>query len=203
MIKAIIFDLGNVIYNFDNNLFLNKISKHTEHSAAELNELIYESSTLPKQYETGLLTSDEFFDSITDLCDLSISKNDFIEAYTNIYTPIAPTFDLIRNLRPNYKLALLSNTCEWDIEYGIKPRMGELFDAFDAVSLSFEIKAMKPREEIFLDVLEKLKLRPEECIYIDDIKEYTDAASKLGINGVHYTSHTELIADLARLGVHT
>ncbi len=201
MIKAIIFDIGNVIYRFDNNIFLNKISKHTEHSAAELNELIYESSTLPKQYESGLLTSDEFFDSITDLCDLNITKNDFIDAYTNIYTPIAPTFDLIRKLRSNYKLALLSNTCEWDMEYGIKPRMGELFDAFDAVSLSFEVKAMKPREELFLDVLDKLKLLPEECVYIDDIKAYTDVADKLGINSVHYTSSAELLEALLHLGV--
>ena len=200
-LKAVIFDFGNVICKFDNNIFLKKISRFSDKSVQELSELIYSSpDNLPRKYETGLITSDEFFNAVKEKCNLSISKEDFIEAYTKIFTPIPETFDLIKKLKSKgYKLALLSNTSEWDFEYGIKPI--EVFNLFDAVSLSFEVKAMKPRKDIFYDSLEKLNLKPEECVYIDDIKEYVDVANEIGIKGIHYTSPSQLKASLIELKI--
>lgn len=200
-LKAVIFDFGNVICKFDNNIFLKKISRFSDKSVQELSELIYSSpDNLPRKYETGLITSDEFFNAVKEKCNLSISKEDFIEAYTKIFTPIPETFDLIKKLKSEgYKLALLSNTSEWDFEYGIKPI--EVFNLFDAVSLSFEVKAMKPEKRIFYDSLEKLNLKPEECVYIDDIKEYVDVADEIGIKGIHYTSPSQLKASLIELKI--
>jgi len=123
-----------VVCTFDNNTFLEKISKYTDKSVSELTELIYIYSDLPKKYETGLISSDKFFNQIIKECNLSISKPEFIEAYTNIFTPIPTTFDLIKKLKKNYKLALLSNTSEWDFEYGIKPSLAEIFNIFDAIT---------------------------------------------------------------------
>ena len=199
MIKIIIFDFGNVICSFDNNIFLKNISEFTDKSITELNNLIYLASDLVKRYETGLISSDEFFNSVKKACNLSISKPEFVKAYTNIFAPIQTTFDLIKKLKSKYKLALISDTSEWDFEYGIKPI--EIFDLFDAVSLSFEVKAMKPDKKIFLDSLKKLDSKPEECIYIDDIKEYAEAANKISINVIHYISYSELVNSLRKLNV--
>lgn len=201
LIEAIIFDFGNVICSFDNNIFLEKISKYTDKTVSELNELIYIYSDLPKQYETGLISSDKFFNEIIKKCGLSIPKPEFIKAYTNIFTPIPTTLDLIKKLKTRYKIALLSNTSEWDFEYGLKPSMIEIFNLFDAVSLSFEVKAMKPKKKIFLDSLKKLDLKPEQCVYIDDIQGYVEAANELGMYGIHYTSYDGLIASLKELNV--
>jgi epoxide hydrolase-like predicted phosphatase len=199
MIKAIIFDFGNVICKFDNNIFLKKISNKTNKTIKKLNEIIYIKSSLPQQYETGLITSDEFFEKIKILCNLKITKDEFITAYTNIFTPIKTTFNLIQRLKPNYKLALLSNTREWDFNYGIKPT--EIFDLFDVLSLSFRVKAMKPDSKMFFDVLDKLRLSPEECVSIDDIKEYANRARQLGFHAVHYTSYNKLLQELKELNV--
>lgn len=198
-IKAIIFDFGNVICKLDNGLFLQGISNYTEKSTAELNSLIYVQSDLPRQYETGLIGSHYFFESIVALCKLSITKEEFIKAYTNIFTPIPTTFELIKQLKPLYKLALLSNTSEWDFLYGIKTC--GIFDRFDVVTLSYQVTAMKPHRKIFLDALAKLKLKPQECLYIDDIEEYVTASCHIGIHGVLYLSHERLVADLKRMGV--
>ena len=180
MIKAIIFDFGNVVCEFDNNIFLRKISEFTDKSISELNELIYLSSDLPRRYETGLISSDQFFNEISKRCNLSMSESEFIKAYTDIFTPIKTSFELIRKLRPRYKLALLSDTSEWDFEYGIRPV--EVFDLFDAVTLSFEVGALKPDKKIFYDALARLSVEPEECIYVDDIEEYVRAAQRIGIH---------------------
>ncbi len=199
MIKAIIFDFGNVICKFDNNIFLERISRYTERSPSELKGLIYQEPGLLGQYETGLISSDEFFGKTVRLCNLKIPKSEFIRAFTEIFTPIKTTFDLIRRLKPDYKLALLSDTSEWDFDYGIRPT--EVFRLFDTVSLSFEVKEKKPGKKIFFDAIDKLGLKPEECIYIDDIEEYVDAANQLGIHAIKYTTHERLVGELRKLNI--
>ena len=199
MIKAIIFDFGNVICHFDNNIFLEKISSFTDKTASELNDLIYNSTDLSGQYETGLISSDKFFNEITRRCGLTMSKTEFIKAYTDIFTPIQTTINLIRRLKGIYKIALLSNTNKWDFEHIIKTC--EVYNLFDAVSLSFKVKAMKPDNRIFLDSISKLRLKPEECVYIDDIESYAEAANQIGINGIHYVSYEYLISSLKELSI--
>ena len=169
-----------------------------EKTVSELHELIYVKSGLPRQYETGLITSDYFFTQIIKLCGLSISPTDFIKAFTGIFTPIQSTLDLIEQLKPDYRLGLLSNTNEWDFKYEIKKI--KVFDLFDTVTVSYKVKAMKPDNKIYFDALNKLGLKPEECIYIDDIKEYSNAAGAIGIRGIHYTDHNSLVESLAGLG---
>jgi len=199
MIKATIFDFGNVICNFDNNIFIERISKYTEKNKEELHDIIFNSSELMKKYETGLISSEEFFNEAVERCSLSITKQEFIKAFTDIFTPIPTTFELIKKLKNKYKIGLLSNTNEWDFEYGIKTT--EIFPLFDAVTLSFEVKSKKPEEKIYRDVLNKLKLKPEECVFIDDIQEYVESANKIGIRGIHYTSYEKLIESLKNLKV--
>ncbi len=198
MIKAIIFDYGNVISALDNNIFLDRIAECTDKTATELHDLIYVKSGLPALYETGLITSDEFFLRTKELCSLDISRTDFIRAFTGIFTPIESTLDLIEKLKPDFKLGLLSNTNEWDYTYEIEKI--RVFDLFDTVTVSYRIKAMKPDKKIYVDALNKLDLKPDECIYIDDIREYTDAAGSVGITGIHYTDHNSLIESLIRVG---
>ena len=194
MIKAIIFDFGNVICKFDNDLFIAEISRHTRKPTEELTDLIYNKSRLPILYETGIISSDEFYTQMVNLCGLNLSKEQFLKAYTNIFTPINSTLELIRALKKNYKIALLSNTSEWHFNYAIKPI--EIFELFDAVSLSYEVKAMKPDRKIFDDCLTKLALQPHECIYIDDIRENSDQAAKMGMTGIQYNSNGELLKSL-------
>jgi putative hydrolase of the HAD superfamily len=198
MIKAVIFDFGNVICKFTNEILLGKISTITGKPKEEIRNLIYEVSELPKKFETGLISSNEFFEEISKLCGLNISYDELRKIYTeNKFTPI-PKMDLIiQSLKPKYKLALLSNTSEWDFEYGVKivPEM----KFFDTITLSYEVKAMKPDLKIFYDALNKLNLPPEECVYTDDILEYVQAANSIGINGIHFTNPDNFLSSLKEI----
>ena len=194
MIKAIIFDFGNVICKFDYGLFVSKISGHSPKPAEEIRDLILRKSGLHRLYETGTISSDEFFNRTVSLCGLNISKEDFIQAYVTIFSPVNSTIELIKILKKNYKIALLSNTNEWHFNYAIKPL--EIFEQFDAVTLSHEVKTMKPDPGIYEDCLMKLELQPHECIYIDDIRENSDQATKMGMTGIQYQSNDELLKSL-------
>ena len=198
MIKAIIFDIGNVICTFDKNLLITKISRYTNKSTQELT-VLYEESNLLDLYQVGAISSNVFFERMTELCNLEIPKEAFIEAFTNIFSPITPTIKLVKKLKKNYKLGLSSDTNEWTFEYLIKHI--EILNLFEAVSLSFKVKARKPDPKIYYDCLQKLKLKPHECVFIDDKKENADKATELGMFGIHYTSHNQLLKSLKSFGV--
>ncbi|MBA3064851.1 HAD family phosphatase [Candidatus Woesearchaeota archaeon] len=199
MIKAIIFDYGNVIWKWNNHIFLDKIVKKSNKSYEYIDNFIFLSG-LQDKFELGEISEIDFFRIIKEQCNLSITRKEFFKEYTDrLFEKISSTTVLIKKLKKDYKVALLSNTTKVDFDYLIK-KLRE-FSLFDSVTLSFELGFAKPDKGIYLDALKKLNLRPDECIYIDDIKEYSDAASKLGIRGIHYTSYENLIKELKKLNV--
>ena len=122
MIKAIIFDYGNVIEKLDNSIFTKRISSFSIFDSSAIFRLIFEENIIQKKYETGSINSEEFFHSITELCKLNIQIDDFRKAYTEIFTPVPETIELIKHLKKKYKIGLISNTSEWDYEYAIKKK---------------------------------------------------------------------------------
>jgi epoxide hydrolase-like predicted phosphatase len=199
MIRAVIFDFGNVICRFDVRLFVERISRLTSTPLSTLQGILHQSFDLGREYETGLITSDEFYRKVSDRYGLSVSKERFVREFTDIFTPIPSTLTLVRKLKPFYKLGLLSNTNEWHFEHAIKKV--EVFPLFDAVTVSFQVRAMKPAEKMYRDILAKLQVTPEECIYIDDVRENVEVARHLGMFSIHYTAPEELHAQLHSVGV--
>lgn len=198
-IWAVIFDFGRVISDFDIEKFITRAAHSSTLSAAELKATMAHSMQVAKRYETGLMTSREFYMSVCRAASLTMSEQEFVRAYTDIFTPKPATLELVRQLKGRYKLGLLSNTSEWHFEFGIRP-VG-IFPLFDAVTLSFEVHAMKPDRRIYDDMLAKLSLPAEACVYIDDIAEYVTAGRALGLHAVHYTTHERLVEDLMKTGV--
>lgn len=198
MIRAVVFDFGNVVCAFDNNKFLQALLPFSVKDFDALKEAIY-GSDLPRRYETGLVSSDEFYREAARIGGLSISKEEFFRAFNDIFTPIVSTSELIRSLAGRYRIGLLSNTNEWHYENYFKSV--DIFPLFDSVTLSFAVKEMKPGEGIYRDALRKLRAAPQECIYVDDIEAYAEGARRLGINGILYESHGGLVASLQALGV--
>jgi putative hydrolase of the HAD superfamily len=166
----------------------------------DFDDILRQSFDLGREYETGLITSDQFFQKVSQRYALSLAKSDFIDAFTNLFTPIPSTFALIRQLKLRYKLGLLSNTNEWHFEHVI--RKVDVYPLFDAVTLSFKVNALKPAEKIYRDIIAQLNLDPTECAYIDDLSENAEAAQRIGLHGIRYTSHNDVVAALRRLDVH-
>lgn len=194
MIRAVVFDFGNVICRFDNRLVLARVADRSGMSLAQIEEVVRRSSAFIRQYEKGLVSSREFFTHFSALFHLDVTEEEFVKMYTDKFTPIPGTFDLIRRLKGGYKLGLLSNTSEWDFEYGIKTV--DVYPLFDSVTLSCRVHALKPAPEIYRDAVSKLGVQPSECVYVDDIKEYAEAAANLGMTAITYRSAAELAESL-------
>ncbi len=197
-VRAVVFDFGGVISSFDVGIFLRRLAPFTEKPVEEIRSLIY-GSKLPVLYESGRISSAGFFARLAALCGLRMSEEEFYPAFTEIFTPIEPTLGLIRRLKGRYRLGLLSNTNEWHFRGYIETI--PVFPLFDTVTLSYEVKEMKPGERIYRDALGKLGLPPEACVFIDDIEENVAAARKLSMRAIRYEGHDRLVAALADLDV--
>jgi len=199
MIKAVIFDFGNVICTFDLRKFLDRVLQYTDHTIHDMMGNMPALSHASVRYESGLLNSEEYFREISRIGNLRMPREEFIEAYGAIFTPIPDVFTLIKSLKSSYRLGLLSNTNELHFVHRIRPL--DIFPLFDAVTLSYEVGAMKPAPAIYGDMLGKLRLPPAECVYIDDLPENVEAASRLGMHALLFTSPEVLRADLRRAGI--
>jgi hemerythrin-like metal-binding protein len=198
-IKAILFDFGNVMCHFDNDRFLAGLAAPCGKPAEALKALLYGQSTLLEDYEAGRIGSQAFLAGASDLCGLALPELEFRRAYTDIFTPMEATFGLIRKLKPGYRIGLVSNTSPWHFEDAIQTT--PVFPLFDSVTLSYEVGASKPDPRLFEDALTKLDLMAEECVYIDDLAPFAQAANTHLMHGLTYTTPVALMTELRRLKV--
>jgi putative hydrolase of the HAD superfamily len=105
---------------------------------------------------------------------------------------VTEMYDLMRALRrAGIRTCLLSNS--WGNDDYPRHLFPELFDAW---VISAEVGMRKPEERIFLHAAGQLGLPPEQCVFIDDIKANVEAATAVGMVGVH---HSQPPATAARL----
>lgn len=107
-------------------------------------------------------------------------------------TKIEQTLELIKELKGHYKLGMLTNTPS---RYALDQRFdpGQLDELFDVVVASGEVGWDKPAPEIYTMTIEKLGVRPDECLYIDDVSSFTDVAETLGMKSFTYVNVPESI----------
>lgn len=68
--------------------------------------------------------------------------------------------------------------------------------------LSYEEKIIKPDPEIYELLIERYKLVPGECVFLDDREDNCEAARKLGMKAVCFTTKENAIKELKKLGVY-
>ena len=195
MIKNIIFDFGDVFIDLDKPATVREMKKFG------FTDITPELDTLFKDYEMGLVTSEYFLDTTKSYFPKA-SRQELIDAWNAILLEF-PEYRLeyLEELAATkrFKLFLLSNTNELHIAHE-RERMGNRFDrfenAFDRFYLSYEMKKRKPNSDIFEQVLQENKLLAKETLFIDDTKENTDTAQKLGINIWHLKVGKEDVVQL-------
>ena len=182
MIKNIIFDFGDVFINLDKEVIFREIVKF----GGSL-ELSPDLVALNESYEVGEISSDYFIEQLVAVYPNASSKE--IEHIWNSMLLDLPDYRLefLENLASEnkYRLFLLSNTNALHIPHceqkmGIK-KFNRFKNCFEKFYLSHEIKLRKPNKEIYQFVLNENALKTEETFFIDDTKENTDAAEKIGI----------------------
>lgn len=198
-IRGIIFDFGNVIYRFDLGRCAAALSRQCGLDSEEILRRVFEHSGAEWDYMAGNISSAQFLEEASRLCGFPFEEEAFVRAFSDIFTPLEGTMDLVRRLKPAYKLGLISDTSEWHFERAIQHC--PVFPLFDRVLLSYQERRLKPDRALFESCAEGLGLHPRECVFIDDRAPNTAGARALGMHAITYTGHEALLESLRELGV--
>lgn len=182
MIKNVIFDLGNVLLNFEPKGYLkSKIP-------TEKIEIIYKSIFQSEEWmslDRGTITEEE---AKANIIDRNIEYKEYIniafENWYDILKPIEKNVKILEKLKDNnYKIYYLSNFHELSFKYVTQKY--DFFKKFDGGVVSYEEKLLKPECEIYERIIKKYNLNPKECIFVDDTKINVDGAMECGLYGIH------------------
>jgi putative hydrolase of the HAD superfamily len=71
-------------------------------------------------------------------------------------------------------------------------------EGFDHKVFSCDVFSIKPDEKIYRHCLELLQLSPDETLFLDDKSANVEAARKLGMNSVLFTTLDETLAEIKK-----
>lgn len=204
-IKGMIFDFGRVLANFDHQKTCQKLGSMTHIAPEDVFQKIFKEN-IEKRFDEGKLSSLEFWKEVNHVLKADISFEKFAEAWGDIFSPNPEIEMILGKLRQNLGRVVLSNTNPLHWEYIEKLGvMRQFFSEKEKLVLSFEIGAKKPAEIMYKKALERLQLKAEEVLFLDDVKEYAEAFRKLGGNAIVYDcteqSANELLESLNQYGV--
>ena len=195
MIKALIFDLGNVVFNVDMNL----IPIHwAENSGIPLEKIknYFEKDKNFDKFERGDLTEEEVREITNKNLGMNLSEKDFDEGLTALYLDETDDINsLLKELKKNYRIIALSNTNiihkrVWREKYK------DTMDRFEKIFSSHEINTRKPETEPYLIALDYLKMKPKEVIFLDDKPENIEPAKTLGMKTITVKSPIQMRKEL-------
>lgn len=200
-IKAIIFDLGNVLIDFNHYLASQKIAKFTEKTPEEIFNLFFD-SPLTGLFEEGKLSPQDFFLKIKEMLNLKLDYPEFVPIWNEIFflsEKNSEVYNLASALKQRYKIAIVSNINILHFVY-LKQHFSML-ESFPHIITSYEVGVRKPNPLIYERTLEVLGVKAQEAFYTDDRPELTDSAKELGIHGFLFKGIEQLKKDLRQLKV--
>lgn len=176
MIKAVIVDVGGVLYDWKSayRQALAEIGVDFEKFLPELMKRV-------KPAELGEISLSELFRRTLKVFGKQKEWKSLRQKIPSTFKPIIPTFRLLKRLKKKaYKLAILTNNpagvmSEWEKVFPYKYLFDFVFD-------SSEVGLRKPDPKIFLLVCRKLNVKPDESLFVEDSPELVNAAGKLGFN---------------------
>jgi putative hydrolase of the HAD superfamily len=179
--KAILFDLGRVLVDYDHRASVTAVADHTTAGFAAVEQLML---THAAALGVGELSAEEFYELLVTETGLRDDFATFIDRYAAGIQRNEPAlaYAVALQQRPNVTVAVISNTNDAHVRW-LDEQVPELVQ-LDLVMMSNEVALHKPDPAIFELALELLSVLPEQAIFIDDIAENVAAAQALGLAGI-------------------
>ena len=200
MIEVILFDLGNVILNFNHYQIAEKLSRFCQKKEFRDPQKIFSyifdlQSGLINLFDTGKISSEEFFQSLKESLHLSLSLEEFIPIWSDIFVENQDVSQTLLSLKGKWRLGLLSNTDPLHFNYILSKF--PIIQTFEKWILSYEVGYKKPSVEIFERAIEWASVEPEKILFIDDIKGHVAVAVSLAMQAIHFVSSHQLKQELS------
>jgi putative hydrolase of the HAD superfamily len=194
IIRAIVFDIGGVLEITPDLGISTKWEQQLQLKPGELDNRLRH---IWRDGSLGILSEEEVHQHIGQTMDMSEAQvNAFMDDLWQEYlgAPNTELMDYVRNLRPTYQTALLSNSF---VGARRKEQERYQFDTLcDFIIYSHEVGMSKPDQRIYALTCERLGRQPAEVIFVDDREEAVEAAREFGLCGIVFKANAQIIADI-------
>lgn len=188
MIRAIIFDCFGVLITDVLKVIRDELYEQDSAAALELDELV-------RAANIGLIDTQKSNERLAEI--LGVTAHEYRSRIDGEETRNTPLFAYILELKKTYKTAMLSNISTHSLQKRFTDE--ELRTYFDAVVTSGELGHAKPGSEIYKIAAERLGVRCEECVFIDDREHFVAGATSVGMAGIVYTDFVQFRKELSSL----
>jgi len=187
MINTIIFDLGNVLIEFNWQRYL---------ASFAFDSLIYEAiatamfcSPYWNEFDRGALSDQEILTRFISEAPAHADK--IAQVFENFPASLkcfSYSHAWLTGLKANgYQLYYLSNYAKTTHEHS-KDELSFL-SLMNGGMMSYEIQKIKPEPAIYHSFFEKYQIIPKNTVFIDDRKPNIEMAKTLGLHTVHFTDY--------------
>ena len=197
---TVIFDLGGVLIDWDPRHLYRKLFDGDEVAMEEFLGTVCTPDWNERQ-DAGR----SFADAEAELIAAYPGKAALIRAWNARFDEMIPgaidgAVAVMQELKARgTPLYALSN---WSAEtFAGQPRRFPFLAHFDGIVVSGNEGVIKPDPRIFRLLMDRYKVPAEAAVFIDDNPRNAEAASALGIHGIHFRSHAALRRELAALGL--
>ena len=197
--KNLVFDMGNVLIEWNSEKILTAITGDTN-----LQDLLRK-----EVFETRLwVETDEGVKTREELIEIVASKlgdeyrNEITQLlrywykYVDVFTKVQDR--IIELSKSDYNIYILSNTAYTFYDL-VKEGYLPAASIAKGIVLSCEEKVLKPNEKIYNILLERYNLDPHDTMFFDDLSENIWGAARCGINGFVVENESELLTYLDKL----
>jgi putative hydrolase of the HAD superfamily len=199
MIRAFLFDIGNVLVRFDFAHVARTVAPLCD--VADAADALHRIEVVKLHYEDGQISRADFLRQAFEALRYRGTEAQFIAAWQGIFSENAPMTGFVRSLHGKLPLFLLSNTNDMHVE-GLF-RDFPVFAHFSGATYSHQAKASKPHRTIYEIACRTHGLDPAATFFIDDLAANIATARELGFQTHHYHHgrHGELLDAVRAAGV--
>lgn len=189
--KNIIFDFGNVLAEFGAEKVVGAYCPTLEDFGVIQKAVFYNWDEMDK----GTIPYDAYVEHAISLVPerLRPALHGLFDDWYKQLTPMEDTWKFVRELKKEgFFVYILSNAPAFFAEHA---DYFEITKEFDGIVFSGPLKMAKPEPGIYQYLFDTYRLKPEECLFLDDKEENIVAAEKLGMDGIVFTGDIQSVRD--------
>ena len=197
-LRAVFFDFGGVLYKTPNLAWLSRLQRVLRNPHADIIDALFASPTelaYVMDIMTGRVPEAQVWEQVAARLRLHprwlarLRAGSLADKRLN-----QPMIYLLQSLRPRYQTAILSNAGS-----DFRETFGRAFPVdrwVDEVIISAEEGLAKPDPRIYTLAVERLGVKLEEALFVDDLEENITAARQAGMRAVQFLNNRQAISEI-------
>lgn len=196
-IKNVIFDLGRVLIDWEPQ----KIALELAEANPAFNPQIFKITQTPFWYlfDLGYINSAELIEHFSNEFSRE-NLNIFFQKAMESLVPLNLGMNLLQAVRERGFATYVLSNMSFEFYQWISSQYS-ILEGFHGAVFSYEIHTMKPDFKIYQYLLDKYSLKPQECLFIDDMDCNIFSARKVGINSLLYQPQDDMFSHLRKLNI--